>query len=820
MPKVSPLITNFQTGEISPRLDGRVDIAKYPHACTTLENAIVLPQGATSRRGGFHFVAEAKDSSKKVRLINFEFSTTQAYVIELGDETARFHMNQEQIMTLTGSELITNGTFASNITGWTDKSVGTGSIAHATDHMNIVSTNASNYGWAEDSFTTVDDKLYELSFTVTGGSLTLIIGTATGGTQIAVATSYAAGTHTVTFTAESTTTYIGFYHQTNATIQLDTVTCKNSIPYEIATPYGEDDLFQISYCQSADFLFLAHRSYAPRQLTRSGHTNWTLSSISFTGSSNFPSNFCGGSAGAGSDGNDKNPGVVTFFEERLIWAGSNDDNQTIWGSATGSYFDMAQGSGAAADSVEYTLAGNAVNVIQWLAPSKSLLIGTMGGEFKMDGGGSALTPANVRVVQETNYGSKKIEPIQVENVVLFLQRAGRKLREFVFDFDQDNFVAPDLTILAEHLTTGGFVDTTYQQEEDSIVWAVRSDGVLCGMTYLRGQNVIAWHRQIVGGYFGDATITITDYSSIAVGTTITITKANGSQAVFTSEASGASSPSSSTGWRPYTNNDTTADNIMACINSHSDFTVANPAANVVTIKETSPGNGLMSITASDSTRLATTNQAQAQIESVTTIPRTDANRDEVWVVVKRMVNSSTKRFIEYLDPDIYVDSGLTYSGTAKSTFTGLKHLIGESVQIVGDDAVFPNQTVANDGTGDGTITISQAVTSASIGLGYSTTIKPVKPEIATQGGTSMTHHKRWNKIAVRLLNSTGVKVNGDQIPFRSSADEMDQGVGLFTGDKIVSNLGWDRDGYIEIKQEQPLPLNVLAITGTLNSNDI
>ncbi|QDP59049.1 MAG: hypothetical protein Unbinned6242contig1001_17 [Prokaryotic dsDNA virus sp.] len=708
MPKVSPLITNFQTGEISPRLDGRVDLAKYPNACTTLENAIVLPQGAASRRGGFHFVAEAKDSSKKVRLINFEFSTTQAYVIELGDQTARFHKNQGQITTTTGSELISNGTFASNITGWTDKSVGTGSIAHATDHMNIVSTNSSNYGWAEDSFTTTDDKKYQLDFTVTGGSLTLIIGTATGGTQILTATSYATGTHSIIFTAESTTTYIGFYHQTNATIQLDTVSCKESIPYEIATPYIEDDLFEISYCQSADYLFLAHRSYAPRQLTRSGHTNWTLSTISFTGSSNFPSNFCAGSAGAGSDGNDKNPGVVTFFEERLMWAGSNDNNQTIWGSSTGSYFDMAQGSGAAADSVEYTLAGNAVNVIQWLAPSKSLLIGTMGGEFKMDGGGSALTPSNVRVVQETNYGSKKIEPIQVENVILFLQRAGRKLREFVFDFDQDNYVAPDLTILAEHLSSGGFVDTTYQQEEDSIVWAVRSDGVLCGMTYLRGQNVIAWHRHITSGLF----------------------------------------------------------------------------------------------------------------ESITTIPRTDANRDEVWVVVKRTINGSVKRFIEYLDPDIYLDSGRTYSGTAATTFTGLKHLIGESIQIVGNDAVFPNQTVVDDGTGDGTITLSQAVTTASFGLGYTTTIKPVRPEVATQGGTSMTHHKRWNKIAVRLLNSTGVRINGDQVPFRSSADEMDQGVGLFTGDKLVSNLGWDRDGYIEIKQEQPLPLNVLAITGTLNSNDI
>ena len=207
-------------------------------------------------------------------------------------------------------------------------------------------------------------------------------------------------------------------------------------------------------------------------------------------------------------------------------------------------------------------------------------------------------------------------------------------------------------------------------------------------------------------------------------------------------------------------------------------------------------------------------------ESVSCIPHTTENRDEVWVSVKRTINGATKRFVEYMDPDIDVDSGLTHSGAAKATFPGLKHLIGESVQIVGDSAVFPSATVADDGTGDGTITISQSVTSASIGLGYTTTIKPSRPEVVSQTGSSMTRHKRWNRIAVRLKDSTGVLVNGDRIPFRSSADEMDQGVGLFNGDKIISNLGWDRDGYITITQDQPLPLSVLAITGTINSGDI
>ena len=298
MPKVSPLITNFSSGELTPRLDGRIDIAKYPNGCATLENAIIWPQGGASRRDGLHFVAEVKDSTKQVRLIEFEFSTTQAYVLEFGDQYIRFYRNNGQVVTTTGSELVTNGTFGSDIASWTDSSVGTGSIAHDTDHMNIVSTDSSNYGYAEQGITTVDDTNYQLDFTVTGGSLTLVIGSTTGGTEVKTATSYAAGTHNVIFTAESTTTYIGFYHQESATIDLDDVGCKESIPYEISTTYLEADLFEISYAQEADVLYLAHRDYAPRKLTRTGHTSWTLTTISFTGST-FPADFCAGAAGTG-----------------------------------------------------------------------------------------------------------------------------------------------------------------------------------------------------------------------------------------------------------------------------------------------------------------------------------------------------------------------------------------------------------------------------------------------------------------------------------------------------------------------------------------
>ncbi len=412
MAKVFPVQTNFTAGEFSPRLLGRVDVAKYNNALKTLENAYVLPHGGLKRRGGSHFIAQAK-------------------------------------VTASGSEMMPNGTFASDISGWTDKSVGTGSIAHSTNLMNIVSTDASNYGWAEEQITTVIGQRYVLGFVVGTGAISLQIGNSSGGEQVYTSTEFAVGTHTMEFTAQSADTYMGWKHTTGATHTLDTVTLKTGDfdkkvrvfqfefsttqayilefgdlfirvykdngqvqsggkPVEITTTYTEADLYDLKFCQSADTLYIAGRNYAPRKLTRSSHTSWTLSTISFSGA---PSGFAGSA--------DEYPACVTFFEERLYWAGSNDNPQTIWASKSGDFENMAVGTGAADDAIEFALAASQVNVIQWLIGSSAgLLVGTVGGEFKLTGGSAPVTPTNVQVIPETRYGSNNVTPIEAGRAVL------------------------------------------------------------------------------------------------------------------------------------------------------------------------------------------------------------------------------------------------------------------------------------------------------------------------------------------------------------------------------------------------------------------
>ncbi|ADD94313.1 hypothetical protein [uncultured phage MedDCM-OCT-S04-C695] len=136
-----------------------------------------------------------------------------------------------------------------------------------------------------------------------------------------------------------------------------------------------------------------------------------------------------------------------------------------------------------------------------MTATRTLIIGTAGGEFAVSGGGTdiAITPTNILIKKQSNNGAANVDALAVGNATLFLQRARRKLRELAYNFDVDGYVAPDLTILAEHISEGGFKQLSYQQEPNQVIWGVRNDGQLVGLTYQREQQVVAWHRHIFGG---------------------------------------------------------------------------------------------------------------------------------------------------------------------------------------------------------------------------------------------------------------------------------------------------------------------------------
>jgi hypothetical protein len=472
-------------------------------------------------------------------------------------------------------------------------------------------------------------------------------------------------------------------------------------PVEIISPYTAADLQDIRFTQSADVMYLVHPEIQPYKLSRTSHVNWTMELVPFIS----PPEEWNSSKGF--------PSCVTFFEERLCFAASPANPQTIWMSKAGSYEDFGVSDPVVDDDAcTYTLSADQVNAIRWMVSSKKLILGTSGGEWWLSGGSRAdsVTPNSVMVRRETTHGSAAISPVVVGGVMLFLQREGRTIRELAYSFEADGYVAPDVTLLAEHMTrTNAIKEWAYQQSPDSIVWMVRDDGALIGLTYLREQDVTGFHRHSTDGKF----------------------------------------------------------------------------------------------------------------RSVCTVP--GPTQDEVWVVVEREVDGKLRSYVERMENQFvgdatesafFVDSGLSYNqGVNDTVFTGLDHLEGKTVSVLADGAVRPDVVVEN-----GTITLAAPAMVVHAGLPYVSNMKTLRIEGGSMsGGTAQGRMKRISHVTVRLFESLGLQVGYDsehleRAPFRSSADKVGGAPALYTGDyEVKFNRGYDRDGQIYIRQDQPLPLSVLAL---------
>ena len=511
------------------------------------------------------------------------------------------------------------------------------------------------------------------------------------------------------------------------------------------------------------------------------------------------------------------PRACAFYEQRLVFAGTTSQPQTIFFSVAGDFENMTE-SETDSSAMTYTIGSNQVNRILYLASARAMVVGTTGGEFVVRASGTdePITPTNVQIKQQATYGSADIQPVQAGSYTLFVQRAKRKVRELGYVYDTDAYQAVDLTILADHVSENGIVELAYQQEPFSVVWGATGDGRLIGMTYRREEQVVAWHQHKIGGRFGIATITLTDYDNISAGTTIKITDSAGTTTTFTSTAS----TGSGTNFQVATNNNTSASNLQTIINAQSNLT-ATVSSNVVTVTETSHGStGFLTMVSSDTTRLTTTDEGIAVVENLSVIPG-ELNQDNLYMVVKRTINGTTRRYVEILsDIDFgddvsdafFVDSGLSYSGSSTSSLTGIEHLEGQALAVLEEGAAHPDKTVSS-----GAITLDRATIKAHVGLAYNSTLKTVRLESGSISGTAQGKIKKIHSVVLRLFRTVGCSVgtsitNVDTIPFRDSSDSTDTAVPLFTGDKsIEAASNWETEGAIVVQQTQPLPMTIVGI---------
>lgn len=195
------------------------------------------------------------------------------------------------------------------------------------------------------------------------------------------------------------------------------------------------------------------------------------------------------------------PSATGFYEDRLVFAGSKGFPQTFWTSKTGDYYNFGTSIPSADDDgITATLNGGQMNGIKAIIAFGEMLLLTAGGEFKVSGGGKAITGSNVLNQPQEYRGVSDVNPVTIGSRIIYVQHQGNIIRDLAYSYDVDKYTGDDLNLLASHLFEGHkIISMTYQQIPNSIVWCVRDDGLLLGLTYIKEQDIYAWHQHTTAG---------------------------------------------------------------------------------------------------------------------------------------------------------------------------------------------------------------------------------------------------------------------------------------------------------------------------------
>lgn len=461
MARPSYSLTTFNNGALTPYLVGHVDFPKYNNSVDTLNNMMVLKWGPVSKRPGIRFVNQTKTGTEDSRLIPFEFSTTQTYVIEFGDLYTRFFANQGFIETVPASgvpfELVSQYTEAQIRDIKYTQSADVLFLAHQshiTRKLNRIADNNWNF---EDIGCT--DGPYNSQNTD------------------ATRTLNPSGT-----TGTKTITAVGFSPFVSTDVG-------RLIRLKHSGTWGYAKITVFNSTTSVDAAIQSN--FASGQAT----SDWRLGAWSET--TGFPA-------------------VTTFHQGRLVFGGGTNASsvadptigslgpQVVWMSKSNDFENFAptelDDTVSDDNAITRQINTDQVNAIQWMKSGRVLMIGTTGAEFK----GSAdndgvITPTNFSFTRESQHGSSKIDPQLIGSGVVFLQRAQRRLRELAFEFAEDALKAPDVSKFGEHLTVGGIKEMFYQQEPNSILWMIKNDGDILSFTYDKDENVLAFGEHPLGG---------------------------------------------------------------------------------------------------------------------------------------------------------------------------------------------------------------------------------------------------------------------------------------------------------------------------------
>ena len=464
---------NFTGGETTPTLCARYDLKKFGTFLQTCRNFLPNMHGDVERRPGTKFVADLGASSI---LIPFQFNTEPAnnYVLIFQSGTIKI-AQADGLLAAT----LTNPYSMSYVYGISFAQVGDVLyLAHPKYALRkITRSGSSPYTWA---ISTV--KINQSLPAPSAPTVTWNRGAGDGNTDNENATLRYVVTSLDSDGVESVASGVG--------------KCKGRYP----TDWIVGDSVTVSWAAVDDATqYNVYRESA-------GYYGFigVTSSTSFTDQNYEPDTAQTPKKNWNPFANGNNPSSVCFHQQRMWLGGGAKNPATIYASRTGDYESFRKSMPLQDDdALEYVIASGSIDDVKWLVSFDSLLIGTAGAEYKCAASkSSAITPSDCQITVQSYWGSKALQPLVIGQSIMHCQRSGSHVRDLYYTLESDGYAGNDLSVLAPQLVeTYGIKQWCYQQSPVSTVWAVRSDGTLLALTYMREQNIFGWSRHVTDGQY-------------------------------------------------------------------------------------------------------------------------------------------------------------------------------------------------------------------------------------------------------------------------------------------------------------------------------
>lgn len=783
---------SFSGGEIAPALWARTDHVKYETGLRTLRNMIGMRHGGVTGRPGTMYVGTAQNSGNAVRLIPFIFNETgvgQSYALEFGNKYVAFYQN--------GGVVISGGLPYTIVSPYLQADLSTLQFAESADVITITHPSYPPY------------ELKRLG--ATNWTLTPIVFTPQIAAPTGVIITGTAGATTLTYFVSAVTS-AGEESIQGGNSAINLTPAASGTPVTISwTAVPNATYYKIYNATSGNGGYIAsttNTSFTDTGITPDFARTGQISTALFASPNNYPS-------------------TVGFIQQRRGFANTTNNPLGFWLSQPGDYYNFnISVNNLDSDAVIASIAGEEVNAIQHLTELKFMLILTSGAEIYVQGNSGVVTPSSINASAQSQYGCAPLRPLRVGDILLFNQALGSFVRDFAFDFAIDGYRGNDITVFSSHLFEGySLSDWAYQKIPDSIVWAVRSDGVLLSCTYVREQQILAWaHHDFTNGTVENV-VTIPENGQYAVYLSIKRV-INGSTVRYIERMA-------SRIWI-----DPLTATYLDCFSSYDG---RNTSATTMTL--TASGNfqtGSSAYTQSLTLTASAGFFTSAMVGDEIFIQDSDfvSSQGTKGNQIRCIIQSYSSPTVVTVTPNRAVpiefqNTATTNWSRAVKTVTGLNYLEGQEVSVWADRFVVAspfNENLTNTYiVNSGSITLDKCYAVIYVGLPMVQDFQTLDQETSF-GPTMLAKRKRTGRVNVYVYNTRSMFVgsedpdtnkdntNGDYLfqleeqmrgGNRTTYDEPPELMTL--QDYITFDTRWNYGGRIFIRNVDPIPLSILAV---------